>query len=82
MYSVLRDQLKDYVRIVIEEVWPYEQQGEMLMFGTDKLNLINETMYEFNPETEREKIIHAEALSQFSQLLTENSLRLQSVQSG
>jgi hypothetical protein len=58
MYSVLRDQLKDYVGIVIEEVWPREQQGETPMFGTDKLNLINETMYEFNPETEREKIIH------------------------
>lgn len=80
--SVLRDQLKDYVHIVIEEVWPRQQQGEVPRFGTDKLNLINETMLEFNPETEREKIIHAEALSQFNQLLTENSLRLQSVQSG
>jgi hypothetical protein len=80
--TALRDQLKDYVRVVIEEVWPRQEEGEVPRFGTEKLNLINKTLLDFSPTTEREKIIHAEALSQFNQLLTQNSLRLESVQGG
>ncbi|GGY65430.1 hypothetical protein GCM10011613_06610 [Cellvibrio zantedeschiae] len=80
--SKLRQQVKEYVRIVIEDVWPRQQQGEAPMFGTHQLNQINTTLLEFTPNTEREKIIHTEALNQFNNALTQNSLRLQSVQSG
>lgn len=78
----LRDQLKKYVHIVIEDVWPLQQKGEIPMFGTEQLNKINESLLAFTPDTERDKIIHAEALSQFNNLLTQNSLRLESVQGG
>ncbi len=80
--SELRGELKEYVRIVIEDVWPRQQQGEAPRFGTKQLNQINAAMLDFTPNNEREKIIHAEALTQFNKLLTQNSLRLQSVKSG
>lgn len=80
--STLRQQLKEYVRIVIEDVWPLQQQGEAPRFGTQQLNRMNITLLEFTSNTEREKIIHVEALNQFNNLLTQNSLRLQSVKNG
>jgi hypothetical protein len=80
--TVLRNQLKEYARIVIEEVWPLQQLGGVPRFGTKQLDNINMSLLEFAPTTEREKIIHAEALHQFNILLTQNSLRLQSVKNG
>lgn len=79
--SQLHQQLTEYVDLVIKE-WPLQQQGEIPRSGTDQLNLMNTTLLNFDPITERDKIIHAEALHEFNQLLTQNSLRLQSIQNG
>lgn len=80
--SELRNELKEYVRIVIEEVWPSQQRGGDIRFGTKQLERINTAMFDFVPKDEREQIIHSEALKQFNNLLTQNSLRAQIITSG
>ncbi len=80
--SALRNQLKEYIRIVVDDVWPKQREGIVINYDIQQLNRINTTLLEFNPNTERDKIIHAETLDQFNNLLILNDMRLQSVQSG
>jgi len=80
--SQLRQQLSDYTNTVIEVVWPEQQKGQVSIKGFNILKQVNTTLIYFEPTTEREKIIHAEAFRQFNRLLELNNARLQSVQSG
>src|SRR6187402_2739713 len=80
--SELKQQLSEYTNTVINVVWPEQRKGRVSTKGFDILRQVNNTLIYFEPATEREKIIHAEAFRQFNQLLESNNARLQSVQSG
>lgn len=80
--SQLKQQLADYTNIIIDIVWEEQRQGRISTQGFEKLKQVNNTLIYFDPTTEREKIIHAEAFRQFNQLLELNNTRLQSVKSG
>ena len=80
--GILKKQFADYTNIVIDVTWPQQRKGEVGIQGFEKLKEVNHTLNLFDPVTEREKIIHAEVLRQFNQLLELNNARLQSVNSG
>jgi hypothetical protein len=80
--SELRGLTEDYTRFVIDEEWPRQRKGIVPLEGAGRITRLQQALGAFNPTAEREKILQAEALSQFGRLMEERRLRLQSVQSG
>lgn len=78
----LTDALREYTRYVIEEAWPLQQKGIVLKGGTECINSFQQKLVTFEPVTENQKILHAEALRQFNQMIELRRLRLQSVTQG
>lgn len=75
----LQHELKSYARYVIDVAWPAQRQGQVARRGVEMLNRVQDTLAAFEPATEGQKIIHAEALRAFNELLEARSLRLDAV---
>jgi hypothetical protein len=80
--SELKNSLKDYVRFVIEDEWPSQQKGIVPRGGTDKVTDFQEKLVNFEPKTESLKILHAEAFSAFSTMISQRRTRLQNITTG
>jgi hypothetical protein len=78
----LRRELEDYVRFVIEKEWPLQRQGVIASDSVERIRRLQATLGAFNPSTEREKVLDAEALHQFNHLVELNDVRHQSVKGG
>lgn len=79
--SQLRALVEAYTRFVIEEEWPQQKKGIVPPEG-ERVNKLQAALDEFNPSTERDKVVHEETLRQFNRLIELSGLRLQSVSSG
>ncbi|MFO1406187.1 MAG: hypothetical protein U1F08_01505 [Steroidobacteraceae bacterium] len=77
--SQLQHELRDYARYVIEVAWPAQRQGQVARRGVEMLNRVHATLAAFEPATEGQRIVHAEALRAFNELLEARSLRLDAV---
>lgn len=75
----LQQALRDYARYVIDEAWPAQRKGEVARRGIEMLNRVQTTLAAFEPETEGQKILHAEAMRAFNELLEARSLRIDAV---
>lgn len=80
--TTLLNEIEAYTRYVIEEAWPLQKRGITPTGGNDRITALQTSLARFNPSTEGEKILHAEALREFSHLEELRRLRLQSVSSG
>ena len=80
--SELRHLIADYTNNVIEEEWPKQRKGTPFAPSADRVTRLQKALGAFDPATEREKIIHAEALSQYSRMTEERRMRLQSIRGG
>jgi hypothetical protein len=58
----LSDSVLGYTQSVIKDVWPAQQRGELTEKGAENLLSIGRRMIEFEPATEGQSILHAEAL--------------------
>ena len=77
--SQLQSELRDYSRYVIDVAWPAQRRGEVARRGIEMLNRVHATLAAFEPATEGQRIVHAEALRAFNELLEARSLRLDAV---
>ncbi|GLZ28764.1 hypothetical protein Lesp02_09540 [Lentzea sp. NBRC 105346] len=75
----LRKDIEDYVRYVIDEAWPEQQKGEVPLGGRDRVTVLQNHLVAFEPVTEGDKILHAEALSQFNSFLVLRQQRINAV---
>ena len=80
--SVLQDELRVYVRRLIDISWPQFRRGIIDTANNDTLNSFYENLAEFEPTTDTQKMIHGETLTQFNRLIELRQLRLQSVTAG
>jgi ribose/xylose/arabinose/galactoside ABC-type transport system permease subunit len=64
---------------VIHAAWPAQQRGQVAIGGIEMLNRFQSTLATFEPATEGQKIIHAEALREFNELVEARDLRLDAV---
>ena len=76
---VLQKELRDYVQYVIHTAWPAQQKGQVALRGVEMLNRFQSTLTGFEPATEGQKLLHAEALRAYNQLVEARSLRLDAV---
>jgi hypothetical protein len=77
-----RDNLRSYCRFVIDVAWPAQKKGLQPQGNLAALDNIQQQMAKFEPATEGQKILHAEAFRQFNQLVEERRIRLDSVNAG
>jgi hypothetical protein len=78
----LKTNLKEYTRLIINDVWIEQQRGLIPTKDTEQISKFQKILYEFNPETNQYIAIHQEALSQFNNLIQLRRQRLQSITSG
>jgi len=71
--SPLRDdlhaKLRDYTRFVIEKAWPAQRRGEILNDGDQLLNDFQSRLFTNEPNTEGLRLLQAEALKKFNDLV-------------
>jgi hypothetical protein len=72
--------LRGYTDQVIREAWPQQRRGRVPSEGVAWMDRLRERLFAFEPVTEGQKILHAETLRQFSQLVQARRQRLASVE--
>jgi hypothetical protein len=72
----LQTELRDYARYVIDTAWPAQRTGKVALHGVAMLNRFQATMTQFEPATEGQRALHAEALRAYNQLVEARSMRI------
>ncbi len=75
----MRNSLIEYTRYVIDQEWPRHLVGEAPSRTLKMVDDAQQLMFAYEPATEGQKIIHAQALSAYNNLLEARRMRLQSV---
>jgi hypothetical protein len=80
--SELRKELREYLEYVIKEAWPLQRRGKIPRGGVKEVNDVEAKLVTFEPATEGQKILHAETLRAYSQMIEARRLRLDAVLTG
>jgi Protein of unknown function (DUF4239) len=80
--SQLQKELRDYVDYVIHEAWPLQQRGEVPSGGVERINRFEEMLISFEPATDSKKLLHAETLRAYNNMIQARRLRLDAVGTG
>ena len=75
----LRAKLREYTRFVIEKVWPAQRRGVILLDGNGMLNEFRNRLFANEPTTESLKLLQAEALGKFNELVELRRQRTEAV---
>jgi hypothetical protein len=74
--------LRGYTEQVIQGAWPQQRRGQVPSQGVEWMDRLQAQLFAFEPATESQKILHAEALHAFNHLVQQRRQRLDSVQAG
>ncbi|QYK49790.1 MAG: DUF4239 domain-containing protein [Phycisphaeraceae bacterium] len=80
--SNLQADIREYTRYVIEEAWPLQRKGEVPVGGVARIDTLQGHLIAFQPETESQKILRAEAFRAYNTMVLARRLRLDSVTTG
>ena len=73
--------LRGYTEQIINEAWPQQRRGIVPRQGVEWMDRLQSRLFAFEPVTESQKTIHAEAVRAFNQLVHERRQRLDAVHS-
>lgn len=76
----LQAELRDYLEYVIDEAWPGQRRGETPRRGAEFVGRFQATLVGFEPASDGQRILHAEALRAYNQAIEARRLRLDAVQ--
>lgn len=79
--SIMQEDLRKYARQVIDVGWPMQQRGIVPNNASGTLNDFQDHFMTFEPVTEKQKILSAEAYRSFNDLVESRRARLNSVTS-
>jgi hypothetical protein len=80
--SKLQQQMRAITRQVIDVSWPQQRSGVLPKGSLKEFNDFEENLLTFEPVTEGQKALHAQALHQFDQLVERRRSRVLSVKAG
>lgn len=78
----LQRELREYTRYVIEEAWPLQQRGQVPGGGVERVNRFQSILVSFEPASESQKLLHAETLRAYNEMIKARRLRLDAVNTG
>ncbi len=76
-----RDMLRGYTEQIIRDAWPQQRKGHIPREGVVWMDRLQAQLFTFEPATESQKILHAETLRRFNELVQKRRQRLDAVQS-
>ncbi len=76
-----RDILRGYTEQIIRDAWPQQRKGQVPREGVKWMDRLQAQLFTFEPETESQKILHAETLRSLNELVQKRRQRLDAVQS-
>lgn len=71
--------LRVYTKQVIDEAWPQQRRGEIPHQGVALIDRFQTELARFEPGTEGQKILHAEAMSAYNKMIDARRSRLDAV---
>jgi hypothetical protein len=74
--SRLQGHLRSYLDYVIHEAWPLQRRGEVPAGGVALMNEFQTTLTAFEPATEGQRTLHAQALRAYTEMIQSRRLRL------
>lgn len=74
-----RKVLIEYTRHIVEKEWPLHERGEAPTVPLPSVEAFERALLGFEPATEGQKIVHAQAIAAYNHLLDARRMRLQSV---
>jgi hypothetical protein len=74
--TALRGELLGYTNYLIDEAWPRHREGLPATSGVEWMNRYQTSLCEFEPRTDGQKILHAEALAAYNRLIEARRVRL------
>jgi hypothetical protein len=77
-----RDILRGYTEQIIRDAWPLQRQGLVPTEGVEWMDRLQAQLFAFEPETEFQKVLHAETLGSFNELVQLRRQRLDSINAG
>jgi hypothetical protein len=77
-----RTLLRGYTEQVIHGAWPQQRRGQIPREGVELMDRLQAQLFAFEPATESQKILHAEALHAFNHLVQQRRQRLDAGQAG
>jgi hypothetical protein len=80
--SGLQSGLRDYVEYTIHEAWPVQRTGRVPKTGVAKVDSVQALLAAFEPSTEGQKILHAEAWRAYNHAIETRRARLEEVTKG
>ncbi len=75
----LQKELRDYVFSVIHEDWPMEARGQVPEGGVERMDRFQGMLVRFEPVTESQKLLHAETLRAYNNMIQARRMRLDAV---
>jgi hypothetical protein len=78
----LQQELRGYVSYTIHEAWPMQQRGHVPIAGIELMNHFQATLVTCEPASEGHKLLHAETLRAYNQMLLARRMRLDAVGTG
>jgi len=80
--SELRDAVREYTENVIHEAWPVQRMGRVPVGGVAKMDTVQARLAAFEPATEGQKALHAEAWRAYNNVVDARRTRLERVTTG
>ncbi|MCW5769723.1 MAG: DUF4239 domain-containing protein [Phycisphaeraceae bacterium] len=77
--STVHADIREYTRYIIEEAWPLQRRGQVPSGGVSRIDRMEHDLLAFQPTTDSQKIIHAEAFRAYNTMVLARRLRLDSV---
>jgi Protein of unknown function (DUF4239) len=78
----LQKGLREYVDQIIHQAFPLQQRGQTPTEGVQMMNRFQDLLDDFEPATEGQKILHAETLRAYNNVIQARRLRLDAVNTG
>src|SRR2546423_5968269 len=78
----LQNELRNYVQYVIQEAWPQQHSGKVPNGGVEIMNRFQAALIAFEPATESQRLLHAETLRAYNEMIKARRLRLDAVENG
>jgi hypothetical protein len=75
----LHEVLRGYTNQIIDEAWPMQRQGRVPHMGLDWLDRFQAQLFAFEPASESQKILHAQTLEAYNDMVEARRARLDSV---
>jgi len=77
-----QDTLRGYTEQIISGAWPQQRRGQIPSEGVEWMDKLQSQLFTFEPASDAQKILHAETLHAFNQLVQARRQRLDAVKAG